>query len=46
MSSVKHFVWEMKEQDFVMKIMGTGGPLVTDGCEEAHRKWTDGNKFQ
>ncbi len=35
----------MKEPDYVMKIMGTGGALVMDGCKEAWRKWTDGNKL-
>ncbi len=28
-----------------MKIMGTGGALVTDGCKEAQRKWKDGNEL-
>ena len=34
----------MKEPDYMMKIMGTGGALVTNGCKEARRKWKDGRK--
>ncbi len=43
LSGVEYFIWGMKEPDYVMKIMGTGGALVTDGCKQAKRTWTDGN---
>ncbi len=41
LDGVEYFIWEMKEPDYIMKIMGTGGALVTDGCKEVWRKWTD-----
>ncbi len=44
LSGVEYFIWGMKEPDYVMKIMGTGGSLVTEGCKETRRKWTDGNE--
>ena len=45
LDGVEYFIWGMKEPDYIMKIMGTGGTLVTDGCKEARRKWTDGNEL-
>ncbi len=45
LSSVNYFIWGMKESYYTMKILGTGGALVTDGCKEAWRKWTDGNEL-
>ncbi len=43
--SVKYFIWGVKETDYIIKIMGTGGELVTEGCKEAWRKLRDGNKL-
>ncbi len=38
----KYFIWGMKETDYVMKIMATGGALISDEkCKRVTRKWTD-----
>ncbi len=39
------FIWGMEEPNYVMKVMGTGGALVTEGCKEVHWKLVDGNKL-
>lgn len=37
-SNTPYFVWCMKESDYVMRIMATGGSLTTDEtCKTAHR---------
>ncbi len=41
LSRVEYFIWGMKEPDFVMKIMGTGGAQVSDGCKVVCCKWQD-----
>ncbi len=42
LDSVKYLLWGMKEPDYVMKIMATGGALVSDdNCKKVSRKWTD-----
>ncbi len=39
----KYYIWGMKEPDYVMKIMATGGALNADeSCKRVMRKWTDG----
>ncbi len=35
----------MKELDHVMKILETGGALVSDGCKLVWHKWRDGNEL-
>ena len=43
MDGVAYNLWGMKEPDYVMRMMVTGGPLaVFDTCKEALRKWTEG----
>ncbi len=43
MDDVVYNLWGMKEPDYVMRMMATGGPLaVYESCREALRKWTDG----
>ena len=44
LSGIEYFIWGMKEPDYVMKIMGSGGALVLDGCKVVRRKWKDGNE--
>jgi hypothetical protein len=42
MDGVPYNLWGMKEPDYVMRMMATGGPLaVFDTCKEALRKWTE-----
>ena len=45
LSGVDYFIWRMKEFDYVMKIMGTGRAVVTDGYKQVHRKWQDGDEL-
>ncbi len=45
LDSVEYFIWGMKESDYIVKTIGTGGALVIGGCKEALRKCTDGNKL-
>ncbi len=33
LSGVEYFIWGMKEPDHVMKIMGTSGALLSNGCK-------------
>ena len=40
LDGVKYFLCEMKEPDYIMKMMATGGALFTDGCREVVRHWT------
>jgi hypothetical protein len=36
------FLWGMKEPDYAMKMMATGGPLLaTQHCQEVKWKWTN-----
>jgi hypothetical protein len=43
MDGVAYNLWGMKEPDYVMRMMVTGGLLaVFDTCKEALRKWTEG----
>ncbi len=40
----KYFIWGMKEPDYVMKIMASGGGLISDdNCKTVRRKWNDRN---
>jgi len=42
MDGVAYNLWGMKEPDYVMRKMATGGPLAAyDMCKEALRKWTE-----
>ncbi len=45
LSSVEYFIWGMKEPNYVINIMSTGGDLVIIGCKETHRKWIDGKEL-
>jgi hypothetical protein len=43
MNGVMYNLWGMKEPDYVMRMMATGGPLAGyETCKEALRKWTEG----
>lgn len=38
----KYFIWRIKELDYVMKIMASGGALILDdNCKEVTRKWSE-----
>jgi hypothetical protein len=40
--NVPYFIWGMKEPDYVMRMMATGGPLgLTDECRETKRRCTE-----
>jgi len=40
-----YFLWGMKEPDYVMRMMATGGPLgARDTCKWAKRKWREGDR--
>ncbi len=39
---VKYFFWGMKEPDYVMKMMATGGVFFSEGCKFVRRKWGNG----
>jgi hypothetical protein len=42
---VPYFIWGMKEPDYVMRLMATGGPLgSTDECRETERRCTEGDQ--
>ena len=41
---VPYFIWGMKEPDYVMRMMATGGPQgETDKCQETKRRCTEGD---
>jgi hypothetical protein len=43
--NVPYFIWGMKEPDYVMRMMATGGPLgSTDKCREMKRRCTVGDR--
>ncbi len=39
-----YFIWGMKEPNYVMKNLGSGGSLNSEGWKEVQRKWKGGNK--
>ncbi len=40
----KYFIWGMKEPDYVMKIMASGGALILDdNCKKVSRKCNERN---
>ncbi len=39
-----YFVWGMKEPNYVVKIMGTGGSLDSEECKEIQYNWKDRNE--
>ncbi len=45
LNGTDYFIWGMKEPDYVMKIMGSGGLLNSEGFKEVWWKWKDGNKL-
>ena len=41
-AGVPYNLWGMKEPDYVMRMMATGGPmLVIETCKETVRKWME-----
>ena len=52
LDGVKYFLWGLKEPSYVMKMMATGGPLISnDTCKMQTRTWTEdgvqcGKSFQ
>jgi hypothetical protein len=43
LDGVPYNIWGMKEPDYVMKMMATGGALLADDtCKEAARTWKEG----
>ncbi len=45
LNGTDYSIWGMKEPNYVMKIMGTGGSLNLEGCKEVQSKWKDGNEL-
>jgi hypothetical protein len=42
LDGVKYFLWGLKEPNCVMKMMATGGPLISnDSCKMQRRTWTE-----
>jgi len=42
LDGVKYFLWGLKEPNYVMKMMATGGPLIlNDSCKMQRRTWTE-----
>eukprot|EP00986_Skeletonema_menzelii_P014601 scaffold9796_cov108-Skeletonema_menzelii.AAC.1 len=37
LNNCKYTIWAMKEPNYVMKIMATGGNMFTEGCREVNR---------
>ncbi len=52
LDGVKYFLWGLKEPSYVMKMIVTGGPLISnDTCKMQTRRWTEdrvqcGKSFQ
>ncbi len=44
LNGTDYFIWDMKEPNYVMTIMGCGGSLNSKGCKEVQRKWKKGNQ--
>jgi hypothetical protein len=45
MEGVTYNLWGMKEPDYVMRMMATGGPLgVQESCRMARRRWNEGGE--
>ncbi len=42
LDGIRYHLWGMKEPDFIMKMMATGGGLYTEGCKEATGTWDNG----
>ena len=42
LDGVKYFLWGLNELNYVMKMMATGGPLISnDSCKKQRRTWTE-----
>jgi len=42
LDGIDYNIWAMKEPDYVMKMMTSGGPLLSnDSCKEASRTWVE-----
>ncbi len=39
LDGIRYHFWEIKEPDYIMKMMATVGGLYTEGCKEAARTW-------
>jgi hypothetical protein len=43
LNGIRYFLWRLKEPNYVMKMMATRGPLISnDSCKMQKRKWTKG----
>ncbi len=46
LDKVKYNIWCMKEPDYVMKIMATGGSLCSEGGREVKHSWKENGQIK
>mmetsp|Transcript_5756 Transcript_5756/g.11762 ORF Transcript_5756/g.11762 Transcript_5756/m.11762 type:complete len:176 (+) Transcript_5756:290-817(+) len=46
MEGFNYNIWGMKEPNYVMRMMATGGALFTEGCKSVARVWDNGTAKQ